>query len=140
MCFGVVFDVSGNWKTDILYYILYNCAVALTQIRWLSVLRSFPYHYSVGERRSREANGSAKQRQTPLSGSRPLSGPLFPRRESESAVSVGCGFSETRPAEQRVAAVPSIAADLRLWLAFARARRDSDYSELLDTNSPLFIS
>ena len=26
--------------------------------------RSFPYYYSVGERRSREANGSAKQRQT----------------------------------------------------------------------------
>ena len=63
-----------------------------------------------------------------LSGSRSLSGPLFPRRESESAVSVGCGFSETRPAEQRVAAVPSIAADLRIWLAFARDRRDSDYS------------
>ena len=80
---------------------------------------------------------SARQ---PLSGSRPLSGLLFPRRESESAVSVGCGFSKTRPAEQRVAAVPSSAADLRLWFAFTRARRDSDYSKLLDTNSPLFIS
>ena len=94
--------------------------MALTQIRWLSVASEFPCRNSVGERRSREANGSAKQRQTPLSGSRPLhtalSGPLFPRRESESAVSVGCGFSETRPAEQRVAAVPCIAADLRLWL------------------------
>ena len=65
----------------------------------------------------READGSAKQRQTPLSGSSPLrtalSGPL-PRRESESAVSVGCGFSETRPAEQREAAVPCLAAVFRL--------------------------